>query len=363
MTKPIPADEDGDVGRELSELHEHLEQLFEELLNAFQTDARDEVAALWDLFDKRLRAHMKLEERLILPAFAKEHPAEAEAIRQEHDDIRAQLFQLGLGVDLHLTRDGQVEEFVRRLRRHGEREDILMHRFVQEQMGNPLLRRAIAADIVSMKPVMIAFITKHGQTQRIAHYIFAQLLAGGQPAVLCDLSSGVGARKATLLLADCAHALLVAPLYGGHYPRPFRRFVSQHAALFNKLPCTFVSVSLTQAAVQDLARSDEERSEALQGLAKCVAQLSAATKFQPADVHHVAGALAYTQYGPIVRWVMKRIARHEHASTDTSRDHELTDWDALRGWIAERFLTPEEALASSNQGALSAGGRVLLGTR
>jgi menaquinone-dependent protoporphyrinogen oxidase len=45
----------------------------------------------------------------------------------------------------------------------------------------------------------------------------------------------------------------------------------------------------------------------------------------------VAGRLAYTQYSLVTRWLMRRIARKEHAPTDTSRDYELTDWTALEG--------------------------------
>jgi hypothetical protein len=39
-----------------------------------------------------------------------------------------------------------------------------------------------------------------------------------------------------------------------------------------------------------------------------------------------AGRLAYTQYGPIKRLILRLIAQREGGSTDTRRDHELTDW-------------------------------------
>ena len=40
----------------------------------------------------------------------------------------------------------------------------------------------------------------------------------------------------------------------------------------------------------------------------------------------MAGALAYTRYGFLTRFFMRRIAKKEGGPTDTSRDHELTDW-------------------------------------
>ena len=53
------------------------------------------------------------------------------------------------------------------------------------------------------------------------------------------------------------------------------------------------------------------------------------TGWQPAFVKPVAGALMYSRYNLLIRFVMKRIARQAGASTDTSRDHEFTDWAAL----------------------------------
>jgi menaquinone-dependent protoporphyrinogen oxidase len=49
----------------------------------------------------------------------------------------------------------------------------------------------------------------------------------------------------------------------------------------------------------------------------------------------VAGRLAYTQYGFFKRWIMRAIARREGGSTDTTRDHEYTDWDAVTRFADE----------------------------
>ena len=39
-----------------------------------------------------------------------------------------------------------------------------------------------------------------------------------------------------------------------------------------------------------------------------------------------AGALKYTQYNWLKRALIKHIAKKEGGSTDTSQDHEYTDW-------------------------------------
>jgi menaquinone-dependent protoporphyrinogen oxidase len=50
------------------------------------------------------------------------------------------------------------------------------------------------------------------------------------------------------------------------------------------------------------------------------------------------GALLYTQYGFIKRYVMKQITRHKGSSdTDTSRDYVYTDWESVKHF-AEEFL-------------------------
>ncbi len=57
-----------------------------------------------------------------------------------------------------------------------------------------------------------------------------------------------------------------------------------------------------------------------------------------AYIEMIAGALKYTQYNWFIRWVMKGIARKEGGSTDTSRDHEYTDWRQVAAY-ARRLST------------------------
>ena len=44
----------------------------------------------------------------------------------------------------------------------------------------------------------------------------------------------------------------------------------------------------------------------------------------------IAGALKYTRYDFLKRWVMKLIAARAGGDTDTSSDHEYTDWHNVR---------------------------------
>lgn len=132
-----------DYGRLLAEDHARLTALFEQMLAAFQADARDDAARLWTAFDEGLRSHLALEEEHLLPRFARVDPQEAEALLAEHHRIRDKLLRMGIGVDLHLTRDDQVAQFIEELKAHAQREDALMYRWTQAELGDPSLRELL----------------------------------------------------------------------------------------------------------------------------------------------------------------------------------------------------------------------------
>jgi menaquinone-dependent protoporphyrinogen oxidase len=55
----------------------------------------------------------------------------------------------------------------------------------------------------------------------------------------------------------------------------------------------------------------------------------------PTHSFPVAGALAYSRYNWLVRRMMARIARKQGASTDTSVDHEFTNWPLLDRYVSD----------------------------
>ena len=87
-----------------------------------------------------------------------------------------------------------------------------------------------------------------------------------------------------------------------------------------------------------------------QELGKIVDRFFAATEWRPTVIKPVAGALLYTHYNWIKRWVMKRIVRKAGGDTDTSRDYEYTDWNDLRKF-AEQFAQRVSVPAISDDAA------------
>jgi menaquinone-dependent protoporphyrinogen oxidase len=83
-----------------------------------------------------------------------------------------------------------------------------------------------------------------------------------------------------------------------------------------------------------------------------VANFEQETGWRPAQVGFFGGALLYRQYGFLKRSMMKRIVRSKpgNLSTDTSRDHEYTDWDEVERF-GEDFLSrlvPKDAAKISS---------------
>jgi menaquinone-dependent protoporphyrinogen oxidase len=67
------------------------------------------------------------------------------------------------------------------------------------------------------------------------------------------------------------------------------------------------------------------------------------TNWHPDHVKAVAGALLYTRYNVLTRFVMKYIAKETGGSTDTTRDHEYTDWENLDRFFDGFTLQPAPA--------------------
>ena len=59
------------------------------------------------------------------------------------------------------------------------------------------------------------------------------------------------------------------------------------------------------------------------------------TGWAPTDTMEVAGALKYTQYDFFKRLALQMIAKRSGGSTDTSCDHEYTDWTALARFLSD----------------------------
>jgi hypothetical protein len=137
MTPLSHSDAVDDLRALLSEDHARLEVSFQRLKSAFAGETPAALSQLWTQFERDLATHFELEERYVLPKFQELAPAEAAVLMREHAEIRTRLSRLGVALDLHLTRADAVDAFICTLQSHAAREDALLYRWAQTQLGGP----------------------------------------------------------------------------------------------------------------------------------------------------------------------------------------------------------------------------------
>jgi menaquinone-dependent protoporphyrinogen oxidase len=185
--------------------------------------------------------------------------------------------------------------------------------------------------------VLVLYATREGHTRRIAEHLAATIRARDGAADVRNAAQ----LPANFSLAPYGAVILAASVHLGKHEPEMRAFVKRHLTDLEQTPAAFLSVSLSEAGAEDPVASPERRALAAADVQKTIDDFLAETGWHPKHIRACAGALMYTKYNFLVRFVMKRIARVAGASTDTSHDHEYTDWEALDRLIDE--LQPEIA--------------------
>ena len=164
-----------------------------------------------------------------------------------------------------------------------------------------------------MSTAIVVFESRHGQTEKIARRLAAVLASLGVDAEALPLAA-VRRRPLTAELV-----VVGSPVHAGKHLPGTVAFVRERRAELERGLSAFFSVSL--ARTRDPAEADGY-----------VAALLAETGWKPLRSAAFAGALPYRRYNFLMRWMMRRISASHGGETDTSRDHEYTDWGEV-----ERF--------------------------
>ena len=181
------------------------------------------------------------------------------------------------------------------------------------------------------RPILVLYATREGHTRRIAEHLAATIRARGHFSDVLDAAH----LPAGFSLANYTAVMVAASVHQGAHEKEMVSFVRSHRADLEGMPSVFLSVSLSEAGAEDPAASPERRARSAADVQKMIDQFLAETGWHPSKIRAVAGALSYTKYNFLVRFVMKRIAKSQGASTDTSQDHDLTDWEALDRLVDE----------------------------
>jgi menaquinone-dependent protoporphyrinogen oxidase len=182
-----------------------------------------------------------------------------------------------------------------------------------------------------MARILVFYGTTDGHTAKIARSIGDTLRAGGARVEVIE------AGTADPDPAEYTAVIVAASVRAGGHQRPVRSWVRTHVEALDSRPTAFVSACL------GVLQSDPK---VQQEVAATVDRFLRATGWRPGMRKIVAGALLYTRYNWIERWLMRRIVRKAGGDTDTSRDYEYTDWADLHAFVeqfARHVCAPEAA--------------------
>jgi menaquinone-dependent protoporphyrinogen oxidase len=188
--------------------------------------------------------------------------------------------------------------------------------------------------------VLIVYATQEGQTEKIVRHIAETLAADGHQAKLVDADHAP-------IPADLERfeAVLVgAPIHAEGYPRSVVRFAREHRAFLEKKPSAFFSVGLAVAS-----RTSDGRAQTLEVVRKFIKKVG----WRPQHIELIAGALQYSKYNFLMRFIMRRISAKEGGDTDTSRDYEYTDWPAVERF-ARKFVSEATTARRAAEPSLTA---------
>jgi len=183
-----------------------------------------------------------------------------------------------------------------------------------------------------VKALAVLYATREGQTRRIAEHVAATLRRCEFMVDVVDIAREL---PPAFDLARYAGAVVAASVHVGKHERAIVEFVKTHRTELERIPSTFLSVSLSEAGAEDASATTARKERATVDVNAAIEAFLREAGWTPTHAHPVAGALLYRQYGAVVRLVMRFIAKRAGAATDTSRDHEYTDWQALDRFAVE----------------------------
>jgi menaquinone-dependent protoporphyrinogen oxidase len=124
-------------------------------------------------------------------------------------------------------------------------------------------------------------------------------------------------------LASFDAIVVGASIIARGHQKSVERFIRRELAVLRSKPSAFFSVSASAGSADPAGRAAAERLRD---------EFLRTVGWTPHLRASIAGAVNYTRYNPFLRWYMKRASAAGGGSTDTSRDHEYTDWGQV-----ERF--------------------------
>lgn len=173
--------------------------------------------------------------------------------------------------------------------------------------------------------ILMIYGSLEGQTQKVSEHIASILRNKGHNVTTLSVKQA----RVHFAPGDVDATIIGGSIHMGKYPAGMKSFVRKQRDWLNSIPSGFYTVCM---AVN--SQRAESQAAGLQYGEDFLKQ----TGWQPRLSTTFAGAVRYTHYNIITRLIMKWISGKEGGSTDTSRDHEYTDWQAVEAFASD-FLT------------------------
>jgi menaquinone-dependent protoporphyrinogen oxidase len=190
-----------------------------------------------------------------------------------------------------------------------------------------------------MMDFLLIYGTTDGQTAKIANALANDLRSLGATVEVVDAASSPPSP------AGYRAVVVAASVHAGGYQSKVARWVGKYRDFLSVRPTAFVSVCL--GVLQKDPAVDAE-------LEKIMHRFLEKTGWTPTVRKIVAGALPYTKYGLLKRWMMRRIVRKAGGDTDVTRDYEYTDWSDLSAFARtfHRLATDRRAIVRGQIGPI-----------
>lgn len=122
----------------LSEHHRDLAALCTALRDRIDVADRTEFISAFRVFERAVLAHLRLEERELLPAYEQANPADAARIRAAHRDLRAYLLALAVDIELHTVRAERLEHCLATLQALAAHENAGLYPWASAHLDAPV---------------------------------------------------------------------------------------------------------------------------------------------------------------------------------------------------------------------------------
>jgi menaquinone-dependent protoporphyrinogen oxidase len=130
-------------------------------------------------------------------------------------------------------------------------------------------------------------------------------------------------------------AFVVASVHAGRHEKEMIEFVKREKRELEALNAAFLSLTLSQAGAELDTNTPAQREQAHADALRMVAEFADETGWRFEHSLTVAGALVYSKYNFLVKWIMKRIAHKAGFDGPTSCDYEFTNWRTVDRFVEE----------------------------